>query len=261
MKNLLAFLSLFFLLSIYFNLLPIIFSMSDVIRMVHILLFFPLAYLLAKQFHLRGLDMYGLVRFKGWRKNLLLGYLTGFVAWAVLFSMYLYFGKLEFQGIKGINDSMLSLVVILFAFGTGSIINDMIVRGLVFYHFKNRVPILVLFSLTLVFYAFDDIWYAGFTIQNTIFSLVLGLSLTYAFYKTNSIWANTGIHFGLNTVYGLFYGVTGKAGDGIFVVTQNQSIASWIGWISTLIAFLMFIVVLITIKFYSRNNNEIRGKA
>lgn len=261
MKNLLKFLSLFILLSVYFNLLPIILSMSDVIRFVHILLFFPLAYLLAKQFHSRGLDMYGLVRFKGWGKNLLLGYITGFVVWAVLFSMYLYFGKLELQGLKDFNHSMLSLFVILFGFGAGSIINDMIVRGLVFYHFKNRVPILALFSLTLIIYAFDDIWYAGFNIPNTIFSLVLGLSLTYAFYKTNSIWANTGIHFGLNTVYGLFYGVSGKAGDGIFVVTQNQSIASWIGWISTLIAFLMFIVVLITIKFYSRSDNDIRDQA
>ncbi|WLR51079.1 CPBP family intramembrane metalloprotease [Bacillus tianshenii] len=257
MKNLLTFLFLFILLSIYFNVLPIIFSMDDGIRFVHIILFFPLAYLLAKQFHSRGLDIYGLVRFKGWGKNLLLGFLTGSIAWTVLFSLYLYFRKLELQGLKDFSNSIFPLLVVLFGFGTGSIINDMIVRGLVFYHFKNRVPILVLFSLTLIIYAFDDIWYAGFSIQNTIFSLVLGLSLTYSFYKTNSIWANTGIHFGLNTIHGLFYGVTGKAGDGIFVVTQNQSIASWVGWISTLIASLMFSVVLITIKFYSINKNDI----
>ena len=54
------------------------------------------------------------------------------------------------------------------------------------------------------------------------FSLILGCSLTFSFYKSGSVWADTGIHFGLNIAYGLFYGLIGKAGDGLLLITNGE---------------------------------------
>ncbi|TSI04756.1 CPBP family intramembrane glutamic endopeptidase [Lysinibacillus sp. BW-2-10] len=239
----------FLILSLYFNLLPNLFPMNDVIRFFHIILFFGIAYWLAKLSNANGLQSYGLIFFKGWKRNLTYGFVTGAFFWLLLFGAYLSLGKLEFVRIKSASESVLPIAIIIFGFGTGSLINDMITRGLVFYHFKDRLPIPVVFIISILLYAFDDIWYAGFSWQNTIFSIVLGLSLTYAFYKTNSIWANTGIHFGLNTIYGLFYGVSGNVGDGVLLFSENVA-ASWVNWLSTILSAIMLMVVLLTIKFY-----------
>jgi hypothetical protein len=100
-------------------------------------------------------------------------------------------------------------------------------------------------------YALDDYWYAGFSLSNFIFSVILGLSLTYAFYKTGSIWANTGIHYGLNVAYGLFFGMVGSPGTSVFMVKEavNESLLSEI--LYYLIPSMMFFTVLMAIRFYS----------
>ncbi|WP_161946696.1 CPBP family intramembrane glutamic endopeptidase [Ureibacillus xyleni] len=210
---------------------------------------------MAKIFNGDGLTSYGVVFFKGSIRNLTYGFATGATFWVILFGMYFFLGKLEFLGVKSIEESIFTFLIILFGFSTGSLINDMITRGLVFYHFKDRIPIPAVFSIAILLYAFDDVWYAGFSLQNTIFSIVLGLSLTYAFYKTNSIWANTGIHFGLNTIYGLFYGVSGNIGDGILLIEEGTAPSVWVQWFSTILSAIMFIVVIMTIRFYKKVPN------
>ncbi|MCM3685311.1 CPBP family intramembrane glutamic endopeptidase [Mesobacillus subterraneus] len=138
----------------------------------------------------------------------------------------------------------MTLIVVFVGFGLGSLINDIIVRGLVFNFFKDRVPLVKLMVIAILLYALDDIWLEGFSINNTIFSIVLGLSLTYAFYTTNSIWANTGIHVGLNVVYGLFYGVSGKVGDGVFLFDVNEKANGFFSsYLSIIIACIMFLMV------------------
>ncbi|WP_456275200.1 CPBP family intramembrane glutamic endopeptidase [Bacillus sp. AK128] len=232
------------ILSIYFSLLPFMFQMSDVMRFIHIVLFFPLAFLVSKLDGSEGMKSYGITFHSAWIKRLLYGLLLGSFAWWVLFAFYLYFGKLQFQGIKEFSYSLPTFLIILFGFGTGSLINDMITRGLVFYHLKNRISPVLLFVISISIYTFDDGWYAGFSLQNTLFSVSLGLSLTYVFYKTNSIWATTGIHFGLNLVYGLFFGITGVAGDGVFVVSEGTNTPNWTDWLSIFVAAGIFYCVL-----------------
>ncbi|MFS0862371.1 CPBP family intramembrane glutamic endopeptidase [Fredinandcohnia sp. 179-A 10B2 NHS] len=249
-KTILIFLTQFIILSLYFNLFPFILPMNDVFRFFHIILFFPIAYFVARVFSKGDIRIYGVVFYKGWGKNSLIGFIIGAFFWTILFGSYIALGKYEILGFKSINESVFPMFAVLFGFGTGSLINDMLTRGLVFHHFKDKLSVPTVFVISILLYAFDDVWYAGFSIQNTIFSIVLGLSLTYVFYKTNSIWVNTGIHFGLNVVYGLFYGVSGKPGDGIFMFKETSTDV-WFGWLSSLISIGILVAVLMTTRYYT----------
>lgn len=216
--------------------------MSDILRFFHLLFFFPIAYLIARE--RGGLKSYGLVIFSGWFNNLLTGFFIGFSAFFLLYIIRFFLGNYEFIGVKPAGESLLILLLIIVGFGLGSLINDMIIRGLVFSYFKDRVSIVSLMIIAILLYAIDDIWLEGFSINNTLFSIALGLSFTYAFFTTNSIWANTGIHVGLNVVYGLFFGVSGKIGDGIFLFSINENSHVFItSYLSIIIAFMMFPIV------------------
>lgn len=222
--------------------------MSDEIRFFHLVLFFPLAYVLAKIVLKTGFEGYGLVFFRGWHRNLFIGLAIGIIGWFCLFTLQFLIGKYEYIGIKPVGDVIVMLVIIIVGFGLGSLINDMIVRGLVFHHFMGKLPVGVVMLISITLYALDDAWLEGLTLQNTIFSAVLGLSLTYAFYKARSIWANTGIHLGLNIVYGLFFGVSGQSGEGVFLFNDHKIDSALSSWLSTIIAFLLFIVVFAVFK-------------
>ncbi|KAA0549956.1 CPBP family intramembrane metalloprotease [Bacillus sp. BGMRC 2118] len=244
----LAFVVTYLVLSVYFYYIPMLVPMNDMLRFLHLLLFLPLAHFITKQLSGNGLESYGLFFFKGWFKNLWTGFLIGFIAWSILFMLYFAFGR--YTSIQFINEprSILTVVIIIVGFGLGSLLNDLLVRGLVFSYFKTRLTFSQLFIFSVILYALDDCWNEGLSVQNIIFSISLGLSLTYSFFKSGSIWANTGIHMGLNVVYGLFFGVSGNIGDGIFTFTVSDNPVIQTSWLSSILAFIMFIII------YSKQN-------
>jgi membrane protease YdiL (CAAX protease family) len=246
------FIVVYALLACYFNLLPLLIHMSDVVRFLHMLLFFPLAYAVAKVAYKRGLEQFGVVFIGGWKKNFGLGYAIGFAAWAVLFVLYFASGKYGFDGMLLNRGAGMTLVAVIFGYGFGSFISDMIVRGLTFSHFGNVLRPAYVFLISLVLYAADDMWYEGFDVQNTVFSIALGLGLTYVYLRTNSVWASAGMHFGLNTVYGLFFGVSGNSGDGIFVLSVNGGAPGWTGWLSTAASLVLFLAAVGVSGWFSR---------
>lgn len=219
--------------------------MNDVLRFIHLLSFFIVAFVVAKKLYNRGIDQYGIIFRQGWKRHLGLGFLLGFIAWALLFLLYFILSKYTFTGVIIDRNTVFKVVAIILGYGFGSLISDMVVRGLVFNHFKDNVSPKYVFIIALIVYALDDIWYEGFDAQNTIFSLALGLGLTYAYYKTNAIWASAGMHFGLNMVYGLFFGVSGKSGDGVFSFIIQPNPPYLLSWLSTFISLLLFMFVYI----------------
>ncbi|MCA1029672.1 CPBP family intramembrane metalloprotease [Bacillus timonensis] len=237
------FLLSYFILAFYFNAIPILVPMSDFLRFFQMLLFFPIALLVTKLFLKKGLQSFGLTFYKNWWKNLRIGFVMGFSVWALLFVTYFIVGRYEQFTLHIDFSSLLKLVVIFVGFGIGSLISDMITRGLVFGFFKEKTSFGGLMTLSIIVYTLDDMWYEGFSLQNTIFSIVLGISLAYVFYKTGSIWANTGIHFGLNVVYGMFFGISGHVGAGVFSFTISNSVSVGVVWLSTLFAGLLLVVV------------------
>lgn len=177
--------------------------------------------------------------------KLALGFSIGFISWSVLFGLYFHLGKYQFIGFVPFIDSAANLVIVFIGFGIGSLINDMIVRGYVINGLKGKIPTSSIFILSVLIYTFDDIWNAGFSWQNTIFSFILGLSLTYGFFKANSIWINTGIHFGLNVLYGLFFGVSQQVGGGLFLFRELPASDGMTPWLSTIISAVILLFLLL----------------
>jgi hypothetical protein len=67
----------------------------------------------------------------------------------------------------------------------------------------GKLPPFLIALISIIVYSLDDFWNGDFTVINFVFSIILGCSLTDAFYHSKSIWADTGLHFGLNLAYGL----------------------------------------------------------
>jgi membrane protease YdiL (CAAX protease family) len=233
----------YLILAAYFNLPMLLLSMNEVVHVMHFLFFFVLAYAVAKILQGMGLELYGIRFLDGWKRNLFLGFGFGFLAWVLLFGLYFVSGRYTLTGVNSLVSSLLAIVAVVIGYGFGSFINDMIVRGLVFHYFWRRLPGTVVILIAILFYALDDIWYAGLSLQNTIFSAALGLSLTWIFYYTRSIWASAGIHIGLNIVYGLFFGVSGNSADGIFILQINEQAWTIAPWLSTLVSLGLFTAV------------------
>jgi membrane protease YdiL (CAAX protease family) len=242
-------------LDLYFVFVPSLLG-SPFLQFAAYLVFFPLAHFIAKWVGLNGLKGMGLLFHQGWLKNFILSFWIGFSFWILMYGIQLLSGDLKWMGVRESSDLLMPFLMIMVGFFIGSFINDLIVRGFVINLLKDKLHVGWVFTVSILIYTLDDYWYAGFSLSNFIFSVILGLSLTYAFYKTGSIWANTGIHYGLNVAYGLFFGMVGSPGTSIFIVEEavNESLLSEVLYF--FIPALMFINVLVVIKFYSHFTNE-----
>ncbi|MCM3729437.1 CPBP family intramembrane metalloprotease [Neobacillus cucumis] len=138
----------------------------------------------------------------------------------------------------------------------GSLINDLIVRGYIFGLLKDKIHIGWVSVVSILIYALDDYWYAGFSLSNIIFSIILGLSLTLAFYKTGSIWADTGIHYGLNMAYGLLFGLVGNPESAIVSIKETGRHPYLSTNLQYTISAILFIFLFWLLKYYSINHNR-----
>lgn len=245
----------FLILDLYFVFVPSLLG-NPFLQFGTYLAFFPLAYFIAKWVGLNGLKGMGLVFHRGWLKNFIISFWIGFSFWILMFGIQLINGDLIWDGSREPSELLMPLLMIIVGFFIGSFINDLIVRGFVINLLKDKLHVGWVFSISILLYALDDYWYAGFSLSNFIFSVILGLSLSYAFYRTHSIWANTGIHYGLNVAYGLFFGMVGSPGTSIFMVKEavNESLLSEI--LYYFIPALMFFTVLLVIRFYTKFTKE-----
>jgi membrane protease YdiL (CAAX protease family) len=240
----------FVALDLYFVFVPSI-VLNPFFQFGALLAFFPLAFFIARWVGLGGLKGMGIVFHKGWLKNLLFSFWIGFGFWMLMFGIQFLSGDLKWIGMQEPSGLLMPLLMIIVGFFMGSFINDLIIRGYVLNILKDKLHVGWVFTISILLYALDDYWYAGFSISNFLFSLILGISLTYAFYKTGSIWANTGIHYGLNVAYGLFFGMIGSPGTSVFIVKEsvNETLLSEV--LYYFIPALMFIVVVLVIRYYS----------
>jgi membrane protease YdiL (CAAX protease family) len=257
MKKFIAGLIGFLILDLYFNLVPPLFG-NPFLQFGAILVFFPLAYFIAKWAGLDGLKGMGMVFHDGWKKNFSISFMIGFGFWMLMFGLQFLSEDLEFVGFTKTADLMMPLLVVLVGYFVGSLINDLIVRGYVFNLLKGKIHIFWVFTISILIYAFDDFWYVGFSLSNIVFSIILGLSLTLSFYRTGSIWADTGIHYGLNVAYGLFFGLIGSPGTSIIIIKESKNETLFSNLLYYLIPALMFIFVLWAIKFYNKTTIPVK---
>ncbi|MBS4196520.1 CPBP family intramembrane glutamic endopeptidase [Lederbergia citri] len=221
MKKLITGLFSFIILDLYFNITTHFINFNIFIQLFSILLFFPLASWIAKINGLQGLRGIGMIREK-WSKYFTASFLIGFGCWALMYFTYDMAGKFGITGVKTGLEAWWVIGQIIVGFFLGSLINDLVTRGFLINLLKGKLPPLAIASISILVYALDDFWNGDLTFLNFVFSVVLGFSLTYAFFKTGSIWASTGIHFGLNMAYGMLFGLSGQYGDGIFLMTKGS---------------------------------------
>lgn len=254
-KTFLKALTGFIVLDLYFVFITTLLN-NPVLQFAGLLLFFPLAFFIAKWVGLNGLKGLGLKFHPGWVRNFLLSLLVGFCFWMIWYGLDFWGGQMKFIGVRRPAELPMPIIEVFIGYFMGSLINDLIIRGYIMNLLIGKIHIAWVFTISIAIYALDDYWYAGFSLSNIIFSIILGLSLTFAFYKTGSIWADTGLHYGLNIAYGLFYGLVGKAGNGIFIIQESgqESLLSLL--LPYLIPAIMFIFVWWINKFYSKNNNS-----
>lgn len=211
----------FILLNLYFNVMTH-FIGNTIIQLLGLLLFFPLAAFIARWNGLEGLYGLGLKKDNPSFRFFGVSFLIGFSCWALLYATYGAAGKFHLSGFKPVVEIAWVISQIAVGFFLGSLLNDLITRGYVMNMLKGKLPPFAVGTISVLIYAMDDFWNGDPTWVNFLFSVLLGCSLTYAFYKTGSIWASTGIHFGLNLAFGLLYGLSGGINDGIFVAEQGS---------------------------------------
>lgn len=221
MKKFIIGLSSLVVLDLYFNITTHFIS-NSVIQFFCLLLFFPIASWFAKINGLKGLKGIGLRRGQNGLKHFLVSFAIGFTCWTFLYLTYWQLGKFEIIGIKTGFSAFSTLVQVLVGFFLGSFINDIITRGYILNLLKGKISPFLIATISISIYAIDDFWNGDLSLMNFIFSIILGCSFTYAFLKTGSIWANTGIHFGLNVGYGMIYGLSGQYGGGIILTEKGE---------------------------------------
>ncbi|MED4400603.1 CPBP family intramembrane glutamic endopeptidase [Metabacillus fastidiosus] len=252
LKQIITGLSGFLILDLYFNVTTHFLS-NSILQFCCLLLFFPLASYIAKLNGLKGLSGIGLRRSSNSLKQFSISFLIGFGFWTLMYTVYWSLGKYEVIGIKTGLDAWITLIPILVGFFLGSLINDVITRGFIINLLKGRMNPFWIVSISIIVYAVDDFWNGDLTVFNFIFSVILGCSLTLSFYKTGSIWASTGIHFGLNTAYGLLYGLSGKHGGGLLLTAEGEISLFLNDFILLLSASLMLWPVFL---YYSKQENK-----
>jgi membrane protease YdiL (CAAX protease family) len=241
----------FILLDLYLN-IGIAKSSQFWLQVLLVLLFFPLLkgiLLLTKEKEFKNI---GISFHSKWGKNIIIGFSIGFSFWLIKYMLVYLFGGFEIKGVQPFSEMILTLLMVMLTFLVGSFLNDIIIRGYVFGHLNGKIPMKWVFIISLLLYALDDSWNEGFSLSNMLFSLILGLSLTYAIYKTGSLWADTGIHWGLNVCYGIFNGTLGSS-DGGIIITDSGSPSTLIEMISNIVPLFMFLFVFLVRNKFSRN--------
>ncbi len=179
----------------------------------------------------------GLAKNREWKKFLLLGLFIGSLAWVALILTELALGSLKFKEWQSWDKASWVVVQALVTAFLGSATNDVMTRGYVFAHWKNRLPAPVIVLLSTALYIADDMWVEGWNMRNNIFSLILGLAFALSVVRTVSLWMNIGLHAGLNLIYFLVYGLGNeKIHSGVFTsVSQAHTATSYLGIVGAVI--------------------------
>ncbi|NHM32244.1 CPBP family intramembrane glutamic endopeptidase [Neobacillus terrae] len=245
----------FIFLDLYFNLA--VNGLSNMyFQLASILLFFPLAHFIASAAGIGGLKALGLSFSNGWKRNFAYSFLIGFFFWGLMYAIRDWTGAIDITGVKSAQDAIMPIMEAVVGYFLGSLINDLIVRGYVFGLLKDKLPAGWIFLVSILIYALDDYWHEPFSLDNFVFSVLLGLSLTYAFYKTGTIWADTGLHFGLNMAFSLLYGLSQKAGSGIFLMKEAAHSTLLAEMLPNIFSLAMFLFLLAVIKFYNYDSSK-----
>ncbi|MFJ5714570.1 CPBP family intramembrane glutamic endopeptidase [Neobacillus sp. NPDC093127] len=199
------------------------------------LFFFVVAQIVAKLLGENGISSFGMQRHKGASRNLLIGYLLGFLFYSGSMIVSIMTGKIVFEGIFSIQQIVLPLLGMIFLTFLSSASEDILTRGYVFKYLSPKISMRALVVVSSIVYVLNHIWRINDGYTQWIMLFLMGLTYAIPFAITRSLWFTIGCHWGWNTV-SLFKGQIGHMSD--LKIIDNTT--DWT-YILTMLLFLLFV--------------------
>lgn len=148
-----------------------------------------------------GLGAFGLNLHKGWWGNLLKGLLVGAVFFALSAWLSVWFGFDVFVSMENLSVILKQLPLILLMTVFPSVAEDILTRGYLYAHLKDRMNEKMFILVSALVYVLNHIWRLGDHPSVLVYLFILGLALAYALWFTRSLWLTFGIHWGSNIAF------------------------------------------------------------
>jgi membrane protease YdiL (CAAX protease family) len=156
------------------------------------------ALLLAYWQGLKGLGGWGLAIQPSFFKKLFTGLVTGIFFFCSSIAIGLFIGTGRFTAIPSIEAIIKDLPMILLITGFPSVAEDILTRGYLYAHGKERMNAVVWIFLSALVYVLNHIWRLNEDPAVLIYLFILGLGLALAVWRTGNLWMAFGIHWGAN---------------------------------------------------------------
>ena len=163
--------------------------------------FLFVSFFVARWQGLKGLAGFGLGLHKGWYANLLKGLLIGAVFFALSVLLSVILGYDQLTTVAPLADILKQLPLVLLMTVFPSVAEDILTRGYLYAHSKERMNMRVFILFSSSVYVLNHIWRLGDHPSVLIYLFILGLALAYALWQTRSLWLAFGIHWGSNIAY------------------------------------------------------------
>lgn len=174
---------------------------STTLFLLTMILFLPLAWLIAKWQGFKGLSAWGITGGNEALKQTGKGFLAGSIVMSVYFLTTLF---LDIQQVKHIPQTGIFLTqFLLFFAGTffPSLAEDILTRAYLYRFLQNKLPAYTLLVLSAVVYVLNHLE----RLQNGwivwVYLFIMGLYLMLALQRTGNIWLTVGLHWSGNVVY------------------------------------------------------------
>ena len=129
----------FIFLDLYVTLVPQLINSNTLLWILFAAVFFPLAHITSRITGMNGLNTLGVKFHNGWKRNLTSGFVFGFIFWLALEIISFTFNGSSIIGVKSFDVGAFFILQAFVGLFLGSFMNDIIVRGYVFAHLKNKV--------------------------------------------------------------------------------------------------------------------------
>lgn len=201
--NLIKLIAGFIILFLFYHLAEyfVLFNYKPVLFIVIQLIFFLLAWWIARWQGYKGLQAWGLSFQKGWFVQLLIGMLLGIVLYGGCYLLDLRIGNEKITHLPALNEILFPLS--LFCFGTlfSSFSEDVLTRGYVVKHLNKRFTPLVILFISAVIYVLNHIYRFNDSWETHAYLFFLGILLCIPLLSTKRLWLTGGLHWMGNTTF------------------------------------------------------------
>jgi membrane protease YdiL (CAAX protease family) len=222
----------------------VLFKYNPIAFLVVQLIFFIAAWLVARWQKFHGLSAWGLGTGKGWLKHLAVGMLMGVVLYGVTYAVSLGIGSETITHIPDASETVPPLALFCFGVFFSSFSEDILTRGYLFKHFRDKMPKGIFVFVSSSIYLLNHIYRIADGWGTCAYLFALGILFAIPLVLTKRLWFTGGMHWIGNTTYYLTHNI-------ITTKTNEGHLAP-----NTILIFSIVILIPITI-FISKN---IKGK-